>query len=172
MFDVLDLVSDGKFVCDYCLREFVTRGALSNHRKTHSNSSASLNEPGPIRRRKRPTSAQKLKILSDLASYFALHGEHAVRAAFDRASGFSKQTISNWVNNPRLRLIASLPDLACMKRARSAVLAPMTRFKAEQDMLFASFVYRRRGKGQQVRLGSNTNAQDHGSEPTSWLAKV
>lgn len=101
----------------------------------------------PVKRRKRPTNATKLDILEQLRAYHRKNGEDFPRSFFIAHIGFSKQCISDWLHSPRLAQVAYLPESACKKRLRNVVLADRAHFRAETDIVFERFLFRRQVSG-------------------------
>ena len=151
--DSLDAVynnNDELFICDTCKLAFATKGALSNHVKTHPDFAAQSVVIKVIKRRRRPTIETKLQVLNQLVDYHVKHGSQYPRAEFDKASGYASSSISEWLKQPRVRQVATLPWLTCFKRLRTVVIQSKSKFKLESDILYDRFLYRRRAMGQEV----------------------
>ena len=104
----------------------------------------------PIQRRKRPTMKTKLRVLCDLRKYYEKYGDNYPRTHFEKQSGWSKSSISEWLSLDRMRQVATLPWLACCKRLRTVVVHERSQFASENDELYKRFLYRRRARGQEV----------------------
>ena len=140
---------EGVHGCCHCSFHARTKAALANHLRTHGVKLAPSVDLKPIKRRKRPTNKTKLNVVTQLLQFYKTYGNTRPREDFIKHIGYSSSTVWRWERCPRLRQVAELPHLACFKRLRSIVKVT-SKFKKEYDELYDRFIYKRRGKGEQV----------------------
>ena len=92
------------FVCGYCTFATSRKAAFSNHLQTHAGVQSPYKLVKPINRRRRPTNATKLHVLEQLQKYHELHGDNFPRSYFIKHIGYSKSSISLWLQSPRLAM--------------------------------------------------------------------
>ena len=126
------------------------KAPLSNHLRTHGLVESPYADLNPIKRRRRPTNGTKLLVLKKLQEYYETYGRHAVRRPFDEHIGWASSSISLWLKSPGLRRVAELPWCTALKRLRSVVLSADSKFRAEQDILYKRFLFRRQAEGLEV----------------------
>ena len=119
------------FVCGYCTFATSRKAAFSNHLQTHAGVQSPYKLVKPINRRRRPTNATKLHVLEQLQKYHELHGDNFPRSYFIKHIGYSKSSISLWLQSPRLAMVVNLPECRVKKRLRNVVIAERSSFRIE-----------------------------------------